>query len=101
MFERLLEPGCTESPACQCGGEMNIAAIETLPQGSDAAVQSTAAMSVNARCDLQSGRRLLCRQMAAFSPKLELTPTELPFMARMRGPCTIPAERLLPTPLNR
>ena len=62
-------------------------------------------MSVNARCDLQSGRRLLCRQMAAFSPKLELTPTELPFMARMRGPScrnrTIPAERLLPTPLNR
>jgi hypothetical protein len=39
MFERLLEPGCTESPACQCGGEMNIAAIETLPQGSDAAVR--------------------------------------------------------------
>ena len=35
MFERLLEPGCTESPACQCGGEMNIAAIETLPQGSE------------------------------------------------------------------
>jgi hypothetical protein len=21
MFERLLEPGCTESPACQCGGK--------------------------------------------------------------------------------
>jgi hypothetical protein len=39
MFERLLEPGCTESPACQCGGEMQIAAIETLPQGSDAAVR--------------------------------------------------------------
>ena len=39
MFERLLEPGCTESPACQCGGEMNIAAIEKLPQGSDAAVR--------------------------------------------------------------
>jgi hypothetical protein len=39
MFERLLEPGCTESPACQCGGEMNIAAIETLPRGSDAAIR--------------------------------------------------------------
>jgi hypothetical protein len=39
MFERLLEPGCTESPACQCGGEMNVAAIETLPQGSDAAIR--------------------------------------------------------------
>ena len=39
MFERLLEPGCTESPACHCGGEMQIAAIEMLPQGSDAAVR--------------------------------------------------------------
>jgi hypothetical protein len=39
MFERLLEPGCTESPACQCGCEMQIAAIETLPQGSEAAVR--------------------------------------------------------------
>jgi hypothetical protein len=39
MFERLLEPGCTESPACYCGGEMHIAAIEMLPQGSDAAVR--------------------------------------------------------------
>ena len=39
MFERLLEPGCTESPACQCGGEMRIATIEILPQGSDAAVR--------------------------------------------------------------
>ena len=39
MFERLLEPGCTESPECQCGGEMHIAAIETLPEGSDAAVR--------------------------------------------------------------
>jgi hypothetical protein len=38
MFEQLLEPGCTESPACQ-GGEMNIAAIETLPHGSDAAIR--------------------------------------------------------------
>jgi hypothetical protein len=39
MFERLLEPGCTECPACQCGGKMNIAAIETLPHGSDAAIR--------------------------------------------------------------
>jgi hypothetical protein len=39
MFERLLEPGCTESPACQCGGEMNVEAIETLPHGSDAAIR--------------------------------------------------------------
>jgi hypothetical protein len=39
MFERLLEPGCTESPACQCGGEMQVAVIESLPEGSDAAVR--------------------------------------------------------------
>ena len=39
MFERLLEPGCTESPACQCGGEMHITTIEILPEGSDAAVR--------------------------------------------------------------
>jgi hypothetical protein len=39
MFERLLEPGCTESPACQCGAEMHIAVIEMLPEGNDAAVR--------------------------------------------------------------
>ena len=39
MFERLLEPGCTESPACQCGSEMHIATIEIIPEGSDAAVR--------------------------------------------------------------
>jgi hypothetical protein len=39
MFERLLEPGCTESPACQCGTAMAIASIEVLPEGSDAAVR--------------------------------------------------------------
>jgi hypothetical protein len=39
MFERLLEPGCTESPWCQCGGEMRVSAIEMLPEGSDAAVR--------------------------------------------------------------
>jgi hypothetical protein len=39
MFERLLEPGCTESPACQCGSEMHIATIEIFPEGSDAAVR--------------------------------------------------------------
>jgi hypothetical protein len=39
MFVRLLEPGCTESPACQCGAEMKIATIETLPEGTDAAVR--------------------------------------------------------------
>jgi hypothetical protein len=39
MFERLLEPGCTESPACQCGDAMEIASMEVLPEGSDAAVR--------------------------------------------------------------
>jgi hypothetical protein len=39
MFERLLEPGCTESPACQCGADMEIASIEVLPEGSDAAIR--------------------------------------------------------------
>jgi hypothetical protein len=38
-FERLLEPGCTESPACRCGVEMEIASIERLPEGSDADVR--------------------------------------------------------------
>ena len=39
MFERLLEPGCTESPTCQCGKEMEIATIERLPEGTDAAIR--------------------------------------------------------------
>ena len=32
-FERLLEPGCTERPACRCGQEMEVARIELLPEG--------------------------------------------------------------------
>ena len=39
MFERLLEPGCIESPACHCGAEIEITTIETLPEGADAAVR--------------------------------------------------------------
>jgi hypothetical protein len=39
QFERLLVPGCTESPTCQCGEEMDVATIEMLPEGSDAAVR--------------------------------------------------------------
>jgi hypothetical protein len=39
MFVRLLEPGCTESPACQRRAEMKIATIETLPEGTNAAVR--------------------------------------------------------------
>ena len=38
-FERLLEPGCTESAACRCGKDMEVASIERLPEGSDAAVR--------------------------------------------------------------
>ena len=38
-FERLLEPGCTERPACRCGKEMEIARVEQLPDGSDADVR--------------------------------------------------------------
>src|SRR6516165_1265511 len=39
MFERLLEPGCTESPTCPCGSKMEIATIEKLPEGTDAAIR--------------------------------------------------------------
>ena len=38
-FERLLEPGCTESPVCRCGREMEVASIERLPEGADADVR--------------------------------------------------------------
>ena len=39
LFERLLEPGCTERAACRCGMEMEVASIERLPEGSDADVR--------------------------------------------------------------
>jgi DNA-directed RNA polymerase subunit RPC12/RpoP len=39
VFERLLAPGSTELPSCRCGKEMEIASIERLPEGSDAAVR--------------------------------------------------------------
>jgi hypothetical protein len=38
-FERLLEPGCTEGPACRCGADMEIASIERLPEGRDADIR--------------------------------------------------------------
>jgi hypothetical protein len=38
-FERLLVPGCTELPACQCGKEMQIASLERLPARSDAGIR--------------------------------------------------------------
>ena len=38
-FERLLEPGCTERPACRCGKEMEVARIKLLPEATDADVR--------------------------------------------------------------
>jgi hypothetical protein len=38
-FERLLVPGSTEKPTCRCGEVMEVASIERLPEGSDAAVR--------------------------------------------------------------
>ena len=37
MFERLLVPGSTERPTCRCGEVMEVASIEQLSEGSDAA----------------------------------------------------------------
>jgi hypothetical protein len=34
-FERLLEPGCTDLPACQCGKEMRIARTSALPESTE------------------------------------------------------------------
>ena len=39
LFERLLEPGCIESPACACGKEMHIADLDPIPQRSDAHIR--------------------------------------------------------------
>ena len=38
-FERLLVPGSTQRPACRCGEAMEVASIERLPEGSDAAIR--------------------------------------------------------------
>jgi hypothetical protein len=38
-FERLLVPGCTESPACACGKEMQIISLDPLPERSDAHIR--------------------------------------------------------------
>ena len=32
LSKPLLVPGCTESPTCQCGEEMDVATIEMLPE---------------------------------------------------------------------
>jgi len=34
-FERLLDPGCTELPACRCGKEMHVARTHSLAGKSD------------------------------------------------------------------
>jgi hypothetical protein len=39
MFERLLVPGSTERPTCRCGEVMEVASIERLSEGSDAAIR--------------------------------------------------------------
>jgi hypothetical protein len=39
VFERLLEPGCTEAPECRCGAEMEVTSIERFPEGSDADIR--------------------------------------------------------------
>ena len=39
MFERLQVPGSTEKPACRCSELMEVASVEPLPEGSDAAIR--------------------------------------------------------------
>jgi hypothetical protein len=34
-FERLLVPGCTELPTCQCGKEMDIARTHSVPESTE------------------------------------------------------------------
>jgi hypothetical protein len=74
MFERLLEPGCTESPACQCGADMEIASIEVLPEGSDAAIRVY-------RCG-ECDREMRLTVWATLLPSAEETPASLGAMQR-------------------
>ena len=39
LFERLLEPGCTEMPACRCGQEMKLVRVEPISIRDDAKIQ--------------------------------------------------------------
>jgi hypothetical protein len=39
LFERLLEPGCTELPPCPCGEEMQIVGLYRPPERSDARIR--------------------------------------------------------------
>jgi hypothetical protein len=50
MFERFLEPGCTESPACQCSGEMQIEAMRRSRKEPTQRSEYTGVMSVSAKC---------------------------------------------------
>ena len=38
-IERLLVPGSTELPECQCGDEMRIANVDPIPEKSDAQIR--------------------------------------------------------------
>ena len=49
-FERLLEPGCTESAACRCGKDMEVASVERLPRGATQLFASIIAARVTMRC---------------------------------------------------
>ena len=50
QFERLLVPGCTESPACQCGEAMDVATIEILLKEATQLSGYTDATGVIVRC---------------------------------------------------
>jgi hypothetical protein len=39
VFERLLTPGCTELPVCQCGEDMEITGINEFPTSRQAAIR--------------------------------------------------------------
>ena len=56
-FERLLVPGSTERPTCRCGEVMEVASIERLPEGSDAAVRVYSVARAAMRCGSPCGRQ--------------------------------------------
>jgi hypothetical protein len=39
IYERLLEPGCTELPDCRCGKLMDIAGFEATPDRADSHIR--------------------------------------------------------------
>ena len=56
-FERLLVPGSTERPACRCGEAMEVASIERLSEGRDAAIRVYQCTTYRHRCGLRYGRQ--------------------------------------------